>query len=122
MTQKEIANRLRALIPQIDVSTHGDVAGGDRVYTDSVVSASEVRELADELDPPMPENGTLVWWRATYHPEWTLGFVGNYAVIYWNDKLQDVEEIGITGISVDGFELKKAQVLKPGQIAVEAIR
>ena len=119
MTQKQIADRLRALIPQIDVTTHGDVARGNRVYTDSVVSANKVRELADELDPPMPDNGTLVWWRTGRHRRWTLGFVGVWVVIYWSEERKGVAE---KSIGVDGFEWKKAEVLKPGQIGVEAIR
>ena len=114
MTQKQIADRLRALIPQIDVSTHGDVARGNRVYTDSVVSADKVRELADELDPPAPKPGVVVMWRPIRGG--SRGYFGvtseNKAGVFGQFGLQFFEDI----------EWSKAEVLKPGQIAVEGIR
>ena len=114
MTQKQIADRLRALIPQIDVTTHGDVARGKRVYTGGVVSATAVRELADELDPPAPEPGALVLWMFSHNgTRWHYGIV--------NDERNAVHtRFGY----VDFADIKweKAEVLKPGQIAVEGIR
>jgi len=114
MTQKQIANRLRALIPQIDVSTHGDIAGGNRVYKDSVVSANKVRELADELDPPAPEPGALVVWMfGCDGTRWHYGIV--------NDERNAVHT-RFGSVDLADIKWEKAQVLKPGQIAVEAIR
>ena len=46
MMNKEIAERLRDMTNRIGSLT-----------------AESLKELADELDPPKPEPGTVVWWR-----------------------------------------------------------
>jgi hypothetical protein len=54
MTHKDIAERLREIIAyQQDPHTR-------------------MEELADELDPPRPEPGTVVWYKFTREPAWSL--------------------------------------------------
>ena len=48
MTHKEIAKRLRGLI---DATSNG------------IVLSESIQRIADELDPPRPEPGTVVWWQ-----------------------------------------------------------
>ena len=70
MTDKEIAERLRKIM-----ADYGDMG--------------ELQELADELDPPRPEPGTLVWWSyANDTARKHLGYVSDrqYGVVPLNEK------------------------------------
>ena len=73
MTNKEIADRLRGLI---DATSNG------------IVLSEYIQRIADELDPPRPSPGTVVWWRHIPRDgvivDWTTGVVvpDNKAGIY----------------------------------------
>ncbi len=63
MTNKEIAERLRAITDRVE-----KLLGAGGLVT-------EIKQITDELDPPIPEPGTVVWWRYTHNrsPGWYLG-------------------------------------------------
>ena len=61
MNQKEIADRIRATL-----TVHSDF---------------DLIRLADELDPPRPEPGTVVWWRVAADDTWRLGCVVAYGIV-----------------------------------------
>ena len=66
MTNKEIADRLRDLI---DGTSNG------------IVLSEAIQRIADDLDPPRPEPGTVVWWRYLTGSLWFLGTVNNSGVV-----------------------------------------
>ena len=64
MTHKEIAERLRDMSNRIGSLTQSSLA-----------------ELADQIDPPLFEPGTVVWWRYLTGSPWFLGTVNNSGVV-----------------------------------------
>jgi hypothetical protein len=96
MTHKQIANRLREII-------QGE---GPRPYT-------QLELLADELDPPRPEPGTVVWWRYKYAggPEYKyLGIV--------EDSGEGIIDAGQEFREWGDIEYKTAHILAPNEVAV----
>jgi hypothetical protein len=95
MTHKEISERLREIADA-------------RAYT--METRQAVRELADELDPPRPEPGTVVWWRFD-DTDWEPGIVFDKSSIV--DKDSEL-------ISFDqGIECKSARILGPYEVAID---
>ena len=96
MTHKEIAERLRDMSNRIGSLTQSSLA-----------------ELADELDPPLPEPGTVVWWR----------FIGALAYHGWEHGVVDKSLKGVW--SSDGLvhwsriEYKPARIAGPMQEIVD---
>ena len=95
MTETEIAERLRDMSNRIGSLTQASLT-----------------ELADELDPPRPEPGTVVWWRDCDGP--------------WHRGLSTL--IGIVRVTLDGemqtygwdeIEYKPARIAKPMQEIVD---
>jgi hypothetical protein len=98
MTNKDIAGRLREIIAY-QQDTH-----------------IRMEELADELDPPYSEPGTVVWWRYVFehdvedpHSEWFLGIIANAPrSIHTQDFSVDFSEV----------EWKPARILADDEVAV----
>jgi len=100
MTNKEIAERLRKIVDRQEKLLG---AGG---------SVTEIRQIADELDPPRPEPGTYVWWRYTHNRSlgWYLGeyresgvdHFGSVYLVPWSD-----------------IEWKPARILADDEVAVK---
>lgn len=95
MNEKQLANRLR------------DIANN---AADADV---ELQLLADELDPPKPEQGTVVSWR----------FIGAWAYHGWRHGVVDKSLKGVW--TSDGLvhwgqiQWKPARILGPGEVAVD---
>lgn len=105
MTNKEIAERIDIAMGSTEYDGHGGVF-------------QQLRALRNELDPPKPEPGTVVWWRHVPKDgvngvivDWTTGVavVDNNAGIY--------SQYG--WYAWDEIEWKPARILKPGQVAVD---
>ena len=100
MTNKEIADRLRGMV--------------GRKYIDMPGLDQAVRSFADELDPPRPEPGTVVWWRyktADDEEFWKLGEVHIDGWVY---------AFGSTAPRLwKEIEYKPARILGPDEVAVE---
>lgn len=99
MTHKEIAERLR------------EIAGYDKPPHRQ--TRRELTELADTLDPPKPEPGTVVWWRYSTPEDatsWRLGAVHTDGQIYAFDS---------TAPRLwNHIDYKPARILAPGEVAV----
>ena len=94
MMHKEIAQRLREL--------------------DETGNWGGVQALADELDPPLPEPGTVVWWRYKYAggPEYKyIGIVEDHG--------EGIYDAGGCFRAMQDIEWKLAHVLEPGQVIVD---
>ena len=99
MTNKEIAERLR------EIATA-------RAFT--MENRQAVEDIADTLDPPRPEPGTVVWWnydRAKHDLEWKIGIV---------------TDDGLLIVAADGDKhflhhtiTKPARILAPDEVAVK---
>lgn len=89
MTEKEIAEKLRSMATLEHTLPH------------------QLREIADELDPP-PKPGTVVWWKYDEFEKWELGIAGENG-------------IAIEGGSEVGWEEHGLQ-WKPARILTEAMR
>lgn len=93
MTNKEIAKRLRHIV-------------------DYHLDTTTINSLADELDPPKPEPGTVVWYLALWDDVWHMGIVEEndrgYARTQWG---------GV--VDLDEIEWKPARILRPRQVAVD---
>ena len=75
MTNKEIAERLRDMSNRIGSLTQSSLA-----------------ELADELDPPLPEPGTVVWWQDDEGlGDPTLGQVNEHGCIEMFGTIRELE-------------------------------
>ncbi len=98
MTDKETAERLRKLI---DGTSNG------------IVLSEAIQNIADELDPPWPEPGTVVWWRGMARgasKEWKLGEAG-YGRVY---------QFGSShGIPLGTIEWKPSRALASDEVAVK---
>lgn len=72
--------------------------------------ADEQQKLADELDPPRPEPGTVVWWQDTEGlSDPTLGMVNEFGCI---------EIFGTTKeLEFDEVTWKPARILAPDEVA-----
>ena len=96
MTHKQIAERLREII-------QGE---GPHPYT-------QLELLADTLDPPRPESGTVVWWRWYNDQEWRIGQVNNEGDgirgLYWNS----------APVSWERIEYHPARILADDEVAVK---
>jgi len=88
MTNKEIAERLRKIM--------------------NMYSVDKLQQLANELDPPRPEPGTVVWWRYPDDGEWFPGVAKPDGVEDHSD-YPDWDEI----------EWKPARILAPDEVAVK---
>ena len=95
MTNKEVAERLREIAEY-----------GEGPYT-------RLSQLADEIDPPRPEPGTVVWWRVTADDKWHLGCVVDYGIVP-ADKVN-----ACWNWDVNGLEWKPARILAPNEMAVQ---
>ena len=93
MTNKEIADRIRATL-----TVHSD---------------PELAKLADELDPPRPEPGTVVWWRGSVDDTWHLGCVVVYGIVP-ADNINACWNWGFKGL-----EWKPARIAGPMQEIVD---
>ena len=98
LSNKEIANRLREII-------QGE---GPHPY-------AQLELLADTLDPPRPEPGTMVWWRACGGETWALG------MCYGR---QGCESVGVadlyqTRYRFSDIEYKPARILADDEVAVQ---
>jgi hypothetical protein len=93
MTEKQIADKLRY------------VAEYNLSYT-------HLTDLADELDPPRPEPGTVVWWTdANELSKWSLGIVVSR---------RQIEILGSTArLSLDSVKWKPVRIARPGQVVVD---
>jgi hypothetical protein len=92
MTHKEIAEQLRNM-PSCSAS-------GELVYKERCV------ELADKIDPPKPEPGTVVWWRLrNTDDDWSIGEV--------------LGKGGVSGLPWGEIEWKPARILAPDEVAVK---
>ena len=89
MNKTDIAKRLRGLA----IRSHNE--GKHQ-------TADHITELADELDPPRPEPGTVVWWRKDVGDEWRIGTVYSGGV-----------EFGTSSYSWDEIEYKPARIAGP---------
>lgn len=97
LTNKEIAQRLR----ELDES--GNWGG--------------VQDLADELDPPLPEPGTVVWW--AHANDTGRQYIG-YAVHDGVASLHHPESVRDHYVAKwDRIEWWPARILEPGQVAVD---
>lgn len=71
-----------------------------------------VADIIEELDPPRPAPGTVVWWRRGPQDNWILGIVDgeSYGVMH------------MTGlVPFDDVEYKPARILAPDKVALEYI-
>jgi hypothetical protein len=96
MNAKEIAERLRAIADK-PLMIHDPRA--------------ELSSLANELDPPRPEPGTVVWWQVRCDEPLALGFVGYDERVYAKD-----------GTSYPIYSLiviKPARILAPDEVAIK---
>ena len=99
MTHKEIAQLLRDMSNRIGSLTRASFA-----------------ELADELAPPRPAPGTVVWWRWDDMPDWHIGQVSEdgkgiaWRIFSWDKHVA----------SWDHIEWKPARIAGPGQVIVAA--
>lgn len=72
--------------------------------------AEEQRKLADELDPPRPEPGTVVWWRYKEGTYWWLAEIAKDGKgLRWPSRTIPFEEI----------EWKPVRILAPDEVAVK---
>ena len=102
MTDKEIAERLRKLI---DGTSNG------------IVLSEAIQKLADELDPPRPEPGTVVWWRSKTMREWKIAKVCRINLA--EKQLLGIRNMNATFISLEDIEWKPARILAPDEVAVK---
>jgi len=76
----------------------------------------ELNSLANELDPPKPETGTVVWWKRHDYTKWNLGYVADrqYGVVPLND------EIGFDDYYLPwaDVEWKPARILDDDEVAI----
>lgn len=104
MTDKETAERLDAILAE------------DNNWSSSRKLTEMVKALRDELYPPRPKPGTVVWWRWTNRSavrDWSIGQVdktgkGVYVDIY-SLKIAEWKYI----------EAKPARILAPDEVAVK---
>ena len=96
MTHKEIAERLRDMSNRVGSLTQSSLA-----------------ELADDLDPPRPEPGTVVWWRVAADDKWRLGCVLNYGIVPVDNLL------ACWNWDFKGLEYKPARIAGPMQEIVD---
>ncbi len=97
MTHKQIANRLREII-------QGE---GPHPY-------AQLELLADTLDPPRPEPGTVVWWRYKYAggPEYKyLGIV--------EDRGEGIIDAGQEFHEWGDIEYRPARILADDEVAMK---
>ena len=95
MTDKEIAERLRDMSNRIGSLTQASLT-----------------ELADELDPPRPEPGTVVWWRdAEGLGEWSLGQINNNRKVEFFGAWKELD--------LEAVQIKPARIAKPMQEIVD---
>jgi hypothetical protein len=98
MTNKEIAEKLRHV-------------------ADYNLSYAHLRDLANELDPPRPEPGTVVWYKFTREPEWSLKE-------RWRLGIVTVEGDALWTVTHDlvllcDVEYKPARILADDEVAVK---
>jgi hypothetical protein len=99
MTNKEIAARLRSVA---------------KLESSGSITKSRLHEIADELDPPRPEPGTVVWWKfGTDDDEYRIGQVNDSGTgvrgVYWNS----------TPAYWKHIDYKPARILAPDEVAVK---
>ena len=93
MTHKEIAERLRDLI---DGTSNG------------IVLSESIQCIADDLDPPLPEPGTVVWWRdAEGLGEWSLGQINNNRKVEFFGACKELD--------LEAIQIKPARIAGPMQ-------
>ena len=97
MTNKEIAERLREIADRLRDLIDGTSNG--------IVLSEYIQRIVDELDPPRPEPGTVVWWR----------FIGALAYHGWEHGVVDKSLKGIW--SSDGLVHWSRIEWKPTRIA-----
>ena len=66
MTEKKVADKIREIANAPTLSIEG---------------RRELTRLANELDPPRPEPGTVVWWRGSVVDTWHLGCAVVYGIV-----------------------------------------
>ena len=89
MTDKEIAKRLREIAKTLNPTIR-------------------IESLADELDPPRPEPGTVVWWRdAEGLGEWSLGQINNNRKVEFFGAWKELD--------LEAVQIKPARIAKPMQ-------
>ena len=97
MTNKETAERLRKLI---DGTSNG------------IVLSEAIQNIADELDPPRPEPGTVVWWRdAEGLGEWCLGQINNNRKVEFFGAWKELD--------LEAIQIKPARIAGPMQEIVD---
>ena len=97
MTEREIAKRLR---------------GVAKAPTLNIEGRRELTLIADELDPPRPEPGTVVWWRdAEGLGEWSLGQIHNTRKVEFFGAWKELD--------LEAVQIKPARIAKPMQEIVD---
>lgn len=103
MTHKEIAKRLGAMLEHHKVG--------------SFKLGEEIIKLRDELDPPRPEPGTVVWWAyANDTWRWFLGYTRTDGILSLNDPDSVRDEYVLEW---DDVMWKPAYIIAPDEVAVK---
>jgi len=102
---KEIAKQLTG-----GEMTNAEIAERLRDIAEYNLDSSNLKALADELDQPKPETGTVVWWRFRKDNEWQLGQVQEYNLLYSFGSDVDKEWADI--------EWKPARILADDEVAI----
>ena len=93
MEEKEIAERLREILDADD---------------ELFVAKNSIQKLIDELDPPKPASGTVVWWRENEgQAEWQIGMVASGTHV-----------LAVDGEYINYFDLESIQ-WEPARIIVD---
>jgi hypothetical protein len=101
MTHKEIANRLREII-------QGE---GPHPYT-------KLELLADTLDPPRPEPGTVVWYKAS-EKDWAVGIAGEYFDTEIDRRIDVIYDGTPAPFMLSACKWKPARILADDEVAVK---
>ncbi len=101
MTHKEIAERLRGIAEREGVPYRQTIRGLNAI------------ELANELDPPKPERGSVVWWSCWDGP-WTIG------LMHMDGSDIIVRDDG-SHVNIDEVKWKPARICAPDEVPVKIL-
>jgi hypothetical protein len=72
-----------------------------------------LHQLFNELDPPYPEPGTVVWWRVTNDDKWHLGTTTSYGIVPADN------HTSCWNWDINGLEYRPARILADDEVAVK---
>jgi hypothetical protein len=72
-----------------------------------------LHQLFNELDPPRPEPGAVVWWRVTNDDKWHLGTTTSYGIVPADN------HTSCWNWDINGLEYRPARILADDEVAVQ---